>query len=1278
MWRIGSADDDNGLPGLTGTDKGFPRTLLVPGGSRAGADTWSGGEGWQAEHAMTESEDLRLERALRDRLDTVELVCEADIPAELVDAAEHALRPLIACNDFDACARRFPAMLVTFFVIRGSQLYSRNALWEQLGIHERTTDAGRSFLAALRTLGLADFAEQAAHANARRYVAPILLHGAFPANVARRLVEKLEDELRRGLIDGGEARRRLLRQQDIELRLGRPAARLLDWCPDYADDVLDAVIDHIESPSGDALRRLPRHLQEALAEDTERRQGLKRLRTPYVELIHWSGIGPEVVGVEGTSWVLHVGEQAVRLGADDRHELRPAVPASAAGAGRRVELWGGERIVFFDVHGRAVPAAGPVPAACVALLPDDWLLWSESGERIEEVVDGPELTGPWSRYRSCALALHGHRVIHAGPGGGDACPSVTRAVDARQEPALAGPLCLEAVSGDNGAPVFSAKPEIVHAGLTAEELRVRFTPLKGRPIHGFAHRVTGLESGRFSLTSVLPTGEVAIAGEIEVLGSRTRLEFAVVPDLQVVRPTSPLTPAETSLVLVSAAPGVLDADGEIPVAPHAVDVDVPAAGLPPRTIVVPVPRVLWALRSTHTATIEFADGIILADVATLIEEPPWLFVRSAVPADIGLRLVAGGVDVQTIAPRRTAASGPTEHHRSLVLAELRDTFRAHRGAHLELVLTVDGRRMPAIVCQGSAARSWRTPMDVRRDRVPDNSTLRGVPWLDDGRREPTSGSVDASDLQLLDRLHQADAPDAVVGFLRELATRHRTWLAAEFPSGQSALDWTAVNEVANELWRVDGVRLREFADQPDDRRRRWARARSETLRRAPESVRRDIEHWLLGRSPRPDQLTGWRHLDLLRGLSPNRSTIDAEWLPAAIAYHMLAVIGGDDESGPAVAEAMELEPTIVLEALAMILQLLRTGIKIHPPVVTTAHGDDGDDSPDAADEPPLPTLKSLTSRELSIAVVGRALVVATSETCAPPAVRLSVGGRAAAILATRGDGCHFEAGLPGGLRGSYDATVVDPRSVPVRVRAQVEIDVPAAEQPLVRCAARRTDLHSLSAAHHDAIVDHLGDLLDHGIVSRKLVDELFIDERAGAAALARTGRDHRDAARLERIVIACLPACTLFADLGVTDLAAIKSNRLLFAAVAPRRADRWRCIGWPNDSRFDAGRSLPEDLVGFTCRLARGVEITAPTFRYAPTTDYPNHERLDIALGVLEHHHVDPGFLDVMVATHRMLTIDALVDEATTLLLAVHRTEHAAVANAIVAGIAATLATNAL
>jgi hypothetical protein len=1220
---------------------------------------------------VTSSETDGLEYELRDLLAGVELVCEADISADQVDAAERVVREGLRGQPASAVARTLPASLVTYFVLRGSEVYTRNSFWEPLGITSRTSEAGQAFLTSLGRLGLPTFTEQIENAGARRFVAPILIHGALPATVATRLVECVENELRRGLVDAGEARRRLLRQPDIEFVLHRPAVRLLDWCPVYAERLLDAVIDYIESPTGDDLRRLPRHLQGALRRDTQRRIGLKRLRTPHVEFLFWAGIGPEVVGAEGASWVLQDRDASRRLGHDERYDIQPASDIRVTGASREIRLWQPTEFAFFDSRGRPIDAEQPIPQFCTALLPRDWGVFDPDDRRIEEREEGEQLSGSWSRHRSCGIFIGDLAEISVGPTADSSIRIKRLTVQLRSEPAFLGEVCPEAV-GPKESLVYRVVPRVHLPGRTSSSVRVRFHPRNGPSRFGSAALVEG-RPGLYSIESVI--AQAPETGVLEIVESGQLLDLTFVPELLVSECDALLGPGEASRIVVSAKPGVLIHDGIIQVPAAALDVRLAITGFPERTITVPVPRVRWSLRAAGEARVSFADGLIQTDVDALTDLDVRLFVRCGRPVEVGLRVRVDGEDAQTISPRATSSTGPVEHYRSIALAELRDTIRAHRSAHVELNLNISGREFPAIVCGHGAIKEAQRTWGMRRPQstpAPNNDVFRGIDWIRKATTEPTPMNADR---QLLASLRQADGADSVVTFLRNLHFRQLAWKGDEFPSGPSGRDWESLEGVAHALWGLTGVRHREFTGDQRERLRRWAGTRRERWRQAPEKDRRAVEEWMIRVVPRRDQLRQWRHVDLLDDTLPYRKNVSSEWLPGTVLFNVFALIGGDLEASIAVSEAVTMAPELTLEAVAFAMQFLHNGLRILAPEPAAEHEDDHsefDDGLEVASNVERATIDSLDNCAVTATIAGIELV--TGFDCDPPVLRLSRNGRPVALLASTGGPSRFTVSVPTSIHGEVGLQLVDPRAVTSNSVPEVVIDIPATKPRKERSTTLR-DLDSLAEGRFDALVDQIAADAALSIVSSGRVDALFDDEQVAALALIRMTRRGHSRAAVQRTALAVLPAAFLFSDIRVPDLSALaNSNRLLFAALAPHSPASWAAIGWPNAKTFFSPRSWTE-LAGFAARLARGDAPTdLVTFHYASASVYPNPDRLKHTIERLRANRVSPCFVDLMIATHRALTIDHLTTEATRMLLDAHQKSPQFTSNAAIAGVASVLA----
>src|SRR5690606_41516502 len=96
------------------------------------------------------------ENAVRAVVTGVDLVCEADPSAALLDEAEQICRPAFLRCDYNELADRAPATLVAYVAVRGAERCDGIRVWPQLGVEQRSQEAGRAFLRALRRLRLLD------------------------------------------------------------------------------------------------------------------------------------------------------------------------------------------------------------------------------------------------------------------------------------------------------------------------------------------------------------------------------------------------------------------------------------------------------------------------------------------------------------------------------------------------------------------------------------------------------------------------------------------------------------------------------------------------------------------------------------------------------------------------------------------------------------------------------------------------------------------------------------------------------------------------------------------------------------------------------------------------------------------------------------------------------------------------------------------------------------------------------------------------------------------
>src|SRR5690606_28652832 len=106
--------------------------------------------------------------------------------------------------------------------------------------------------------------------------------------------------------------------------------------------------------------------------------------------------------------------------------------------------------------------------------------------------------------------------------------------------------------------------------------------------------------------------------------------------------------------------------------------------------------------------------------------------------------------------------------------------------------------------------------------------------------------------------------------------------------GRGGPQWAAFEAVADELWRLQGVRYREFAGKRNDEGlMHWSRRARTELRRLPRARSTAVELWTFGRIPPSVRLTDRRCVDWIVPCMPHRrGASGTALLPAALAYQV--------------------------------------------------------------------------------------------------------------------------------------------------------------------------------------------------------------------------------------------------------------------------------------------------------------------------------------------------------------------------------------------------------
>lgn len=1229
-----------------------------------------------------------LEDDLRARLEGVELVCEADIPDGLLDAAEQVARQRLDRGDFTALGHSLAATWVSYAAMRGAERYEGQRLWPHLGVQVGRQRAGQAMLDALRRLGLPDFQHIVSEERARRYVTPILIHGGIPAASAQRLVRRVEMHLERGLVDGAEAVQQMTDDRDLVADLGRPVARLIRYVPDYAAALIDRLIDYLDG--ADDGNALPRHLVRALAADGPKRGRRRRLTPPVVELDTWSGFGPEaVLGAGSERWVIELDGAQIALAAEQRAALRPADRAVATGAGRHQVLWD-HPVMWFDVTGRLVPSGDPLPMLATALVPPGWDIEGGSGDRPEIVDEGAPLSGEWSGYHCWTVQLRpGDRIRVVADGDSRAAPR-SWSVHVDLEPSLAG-APLPGVATDDGAPVFARLPQIT-VPRSSDPVPVWFSPASGGRS---SYDRLPATNGTIDLRSIVP--DEPVVGRVEVRGRqglRQGLSFAYIPGLDVQLPAEPVGPAARPVVSWTMTGVETRVEAALP---EDEELALPIPGLPEGSIVALLPRVRWGLRRGAPGRLELAQDTIYLDEGALAEPDLFLVVRSGVEASLRVELSIDGITVQ----ERSASfrTGGRRAQAVIPLAPFHDTLRraGERTAQLRLVIgdtplvaVQAGRKPPG----DERVRHWQP--DVT-DHGPDWGSL---PWLTPGYSVASEARETLEDARgVLRRLRLLDGPDQVAEFVRLLGQASRSWSQRERdgapPHGDGAWgpggkEWRSLSVAADQLWQLEGVRYRQWSGgRLEERLASWFRTTAERARNADPTRRSKIELWTFGRSPNLDEQRNWWHFDWLAATWPDgrRRQSGVDRFPGTLLFQLLSLAGGVDEPGPALAEAVALEPTAALELVTFLLEATRQGHALHPPSEPTLDDDDADDDEEeqvAAEEEVAPAnvvrppSTGAAIRPSDLQVNGRLITAPRRDGQEAPVVRIwclrdGKPHRALALLPMYSSSEGWHVALPIDIDGEIGLSLADrsarrPGTVPT-----FSVDPAQSTRP----SAPHVRTHAL-AALDDAIIDvkvaRIQQAVDEGLPAAHLIEALYEEEEKATSALCRWATRHEDPAGLERLTCAVLPAALLFSTPPIEphDAEALRrASPHLWAAIAARRPTEWRWLGWPNPHRFDAGSTQFDDVIAFSRKVISSERVSC-SHRYDLTG--PGERRLATTLRRIDHQLGEGTFADLVSTAYAAAMSDEAAVEATRLLLRSHAEAPTLTMSAVLVGIALTLA----
>jgi len=275
------------------------------------------------------------------------------------------------------------------------------------------------------------------------------------------------------------------------------------------------------------------------------------------------------------------------------------------------------------------------------------------------------------------------------------------------------------------------------------------------------------------------------------------------------------------------------------------------------------------------------------------------------------------------------------------------------------------------------------------------------------------------------------------------------------------------------------------------------------------------------------------------------------------------------------------------------------------------------------------------------------------------------------------DGDELVAQLPADLDGTLVLAPADPRSVPLRFGSQgSEIYIPATRRPAATSVvARGHDLRQIERLRRQSLVERVAHATDTSELALAAIEELFEDEAGATEALADYAETCRDGHRLDRLGLAVLPTATIFSRLpiGASAEARLRSTApILWAALAPRTATRWRLVRWPHPDSFGRGRWAFDDIVAFGQRQFAACDDGfngLTTIRYVVGAGDSGRSRLRQTIQRLDRL-TDPRFVDLVVTTYSAITVDAVMPEATRLLLDAHHLRPTSTTCAVLVGTA--------
>lgn len=637
-----------------------------------------------------------------------------------------------------------PALFVTYMAYSGTFLYEGGDYWSVIhpSLKDDQAATGEYFVTATEKLGLESFGAIVAEERALRWVSRILAQGGIPRSCLQPFAELVWRDVSAGVADGAELISLWRTRQTALASLHKPTGRLLLYGGAEATDLVGRCVEWLRGQAGEGRAEaesvgLPGYVIDALAAavaKTPRRsqRGMgDGIPVPRLRLDPYDGLGPAVMlpavapDQLGGAWRVQSGGVIHRQESTTYStEIVKVSPASAAEVsfltsdGLRREwgfevLAGGAALLFDPGTQELVRTTGVLAAEEVwVLAPASSKITARQAGRevaIREIQRLPAPTGAWSGWRVSHLDLTNVDSLDLGD---DTASRKLQVMPPRSRPELEG-TALDGVFAEGDTPTYSTVPKLRLPGDT--NLAHWHVRIQGPGVATSAPLATD-ESGLVDLAELLPANtfglyRIRVRGPI---GSDLVQRFAIVPDIQIVRPDKIVMPGGPEPTVTIEAPEVsVDGgpDGQAQI------VSLPAASATfvsarlrhdsgrALDISVSVPRLLWNVVHDTKPALRADSHVTAVDASEFDDHlADTLLVKVGRPA---IRLAVQLCDregeyVQQLEPVTTVGAAGSW---AFDLAPFADTIRQAGGARMSIYGEIGVRRVRMV--------DIASPADVR-------------------------------------------------------------------------------------------------------------------------------------------------------------------------------------------------------------------------------------------------------------------------------------------------------------------------------------------------------------------------------------------------------------------------------------------------------------------------------------------------------------------------------------------------------------------------------------